>query len=93
MTLIIGFGLIGATASKSPYRSGYTIMGPVMQETIVVMDVTGIYLSQERVLNFIPRNLLIDILMVSVIIALLNVGAMLTRLHLIVPNQHNKKTH
>jgi hypothetical protein len=51
------------------------IMGLVMQGMTVVIDVTGIYVNQGRALNFTPRNLLLDILMVSVITALLEGGS------------------
>lgn len=62
-------------------------MGLVTQGMIIVTGVTGIYLNRVRALNFTPRNLLLDISMVSVIIALQGVGAMLIRLHSIVLNQ------
>jgi hypothetical protein len=71
-----------------PLTVGGMITGPVTQEMIVVMGVTGIYLNQERALHFIPKNLLLDVLMVSVIIVLLEVGAMLTRPLLVAPDMN-----
>lgn len=54
----------------------------VMQGMTVVTGVTGIFLSQEKALNIIPKSLSMDILMASAIIAVLDVEAMLMRLPL-----------
>lgn len=54
----------------------------VMQGMTVVTGVTGIFLSQEKALNIIPKSLSMDILMASAIIAVLDAEAMLMRLPL-----------
>jgi hypothetical protein len=53
---------------------------------IVVTDVTGIYLSQEKDLNFIHRSSSMVTLMASVIIALRDEVVMLMKRRLIAPN-------
>jgi hypothetical protein len=88
LTLLVGFSLTANNeleASKSPINL-VTIMGPVMQGMIVVTDVTGIYLSQEKDLNFIQRGSSTVTLMASAIVAFRDEVVMLMKRRLIAPN-------